>query len=341
MPTYITKSPKSITEDANVSNYKSLLDERLDYVAFVTELSHSRRGPLSGDDTSSTSLPNSTRSEWPEPFTVLRNAMGADPTNNSLFRPNIPNEVVIIWRATCRRGGIDSVVLHAHNIVSAHRKFKISHHFNPKIRKIVAEQSIGLLLFGYSFAETCKNAKALETTAKEVLLLPRQKTNQLLPRKKSDGNHQRPGRTKGQGGTTGSTNHATTERRMNPNLSPARRRGGNSKDTAQALNFAAEKQTRSKRIKVQPTSIARKKDRGLSRGSNRIQAGRPSEAERKRRRKHDLSDNIRRNQPNAKIRLHQSSQYTFEDSSFEDLPAVITLVPACKFLLVCRDIDVG
>lgn len=56
----------------------------------------------------------------------------------------------------------------AHNIVSAHRKFQINHHFNPKTQKIATAQSTDTLLFGEDFAEKCKNAKTFETTAKEL-----------------------------------------------------------------------------------------------------------------------------------------------------------------------------
>ncbi|VEN62536.1 unnamed protein product [Callosobruchus maculatus] len=207
------------------------------------------------DDTSSASLPSTTRSESPEPLTALGNAMGADPTNNSLFGPNIPDEVVVRWKSYLSMGvdkemksnllekykipencqilqgpklnpevqallspieqkkdnfllelqtvmgkgltALEIVLTRlakekgegdngepnenllglaesaqlfciAHNIVSAHRKFQINHHFNPKTRKLAAAQPIDLLLFGIDFAEKCKNAKVLETTAKEL-----------------------------------------------------------------------------------------------------------------------------------------------------------------------------
>nr|CAI5821002.1 unnamed protein product [Callosobruchus analis] len=181
--------------------------------------------------------------------------MGADPTNNTLFGPNIPDEVVIRWKSylstgvdkeiktkllqkykipenfqilqgpklnpeaqallspieqkknnfllelqTVMRKGqtaLEMVLTRltkkkgegengepnedllglaesaqlfciAHNIVSAHRKFQINHHFNPKRRKLAAAQPIDLHLFGVDFAERCKNANVLETTAKRT-----------------------------------------------------------------------------------------------------------------------------------------------------------------------------
>lgn len=75
----------------------------------------------------------------------------------------------------------------------------------------------------------------------------------------------------------------------------------------QALNFAANAFSRSRKIRVQPTSIARRKNRGLPKSNNRIQAGRPTNMEQKSKqvrptkRIHNLSKNILENKPNAKI----------------------------------------
>lgn len=57
---------------------------------------------------------------------------------------------------------------------------------------------------------------------------------------------------------------------------------------------------RSRKIKVQPTSISRRKDRGISGG--RIQAGRPTklESQRAKKRHHNIAFNIKNNEPCAK-----------------------------------------
>lgn len=80
----------------------------------------------------------------------------------------------------------------------------------------------------------------------------------------------------------------------------------------QALSFIVQKATSkiSKNIKVQPTSISRRKNRGLPKGHKRIQAGRPSNSEnkldkekkaKKKKRMHNLGQNIEDNKPSAKI----------------------------------------
>lgn len=65
---------------------------------------------------------------------------------------------------------------------------------------------------------------------------------------------------------------------------------------------------KSKNIKVQPTSISRRKNRGLPKGAMRIQAGRPSNSEnnlnkqkKTKKRMHNLAQNIEDNNPSAKI----------------------------------------
>lgn len=70
------------------------------------------------------------------------------------------------------------------------------------------------------------------------------------------------------------------------------------------ISFIAEKkiQRRSRKIKVQPTSIARRKERGLP-CSARIQSGRPAKSEKKsmkRKRVHSIATNIENNEPPAK-----------------------------------------
>lgn len=69
----------------------------------------------------------------------------------------------------------------------------------------------------------------------------------------------------------------------------------------QAVSFMAAKiqALRSKKIKVQPTSISRRKNRDISKGNNRIQSGRPANTENKKR-AHCLSQSISLNRPNAK-----------------------------------------
>lgn len=74
-----------------------------------------------------------------------------------------------------------------------------------------------------------KMRKLLKLLQKSYRLpLPRQKTHQLRPRRNA-GKHQQHGRTKDQGSTRDSTNHAITGLRTNPSSSPTRRRGGNIK----------------------------------------------------------------------------------------------------------------
>lgn len=67
---------------------------------------------------------------------------------------------------------------------------------------------------------------------------------------------------------------------------------------------AVTRKKQGRRIKVQPTSIARRVERGLHAGSRAIQAGRPSSAEKLRRKvtkkKRSIISNILANQPNAK-----------------------------------------
>ncbi|CAG9818939.1 unnamed protein product [Phaedon cochleariae] len=65
---------------------------------------------------------------------------------------------------------------------------------------------------------------------------------------------------------------------------------------------AVARKKQGRRIKVQPTSIARRAERGLHAGSRTIQAGRPSNAEKLRRtkKKRSIISNILANQPNAK-----------------------------------------
>lgn len=66
----------------------------------------------------------------------------------------------------------------------------------------------------------------------------------------------------------------------------------------QAKNFAIQriKMCRSRKIGVQPTSVSRRKDRGISKGKGRIQSGRDV----RKKKQHNLSENINKNQPNAK-----------------------------------------
>ena len=60
------------------------------------------------------------------------------------------------------------------------------------------------------------------------------------------------------------------------------------------------KHSRGRKIRVQPTSVARRKDRGLQ-GSSRIQSGRPTKLEKKKSvRPHNISINIEKNQASAK-----------------------------------------
>lgn len=60
-----------------------------------------------------------------------------------------------------------------------------------------------------------------------------------------------------------------------------------------------------KKIRVQPTAISRRKERGITKGGGRIQAGRPAKEEatngnKTAKRKHNLGLSIKKNQPNAK-----------------------------------------
>nr|CAI5823020.1 unnamed protein product [Callosobruchus analis] len=60
------------------------------------------------------------------------------------------------------------IICSAHNTISKHRQFQLSSHFNDKIKKIVASQTIDLFLFGQDFGDKWKKAKALQTTAREL-----------------------------------------------------------------------------------------------------------------------------------------------------------------------------
>ncbi|VEN46689.1 unnamed protein product [Callosobruchus maculatus] len=60
------------------------------------------------------------------------------------------------------------IICLAHNTLSKHRQFQLSGHFNDKIKKLVAAQTIDLFLFGQDFGDKWKNAKALQTTAREL-----------------------------------------------------------------------------------------------------------------------------------------------------------------------------
>lgn len=75
------------------------------------------------------------------------------------------------------------------------------------------------------------------------------------------------------------------------------------KTPSQILNFLEAKSQicgrKSRKIRVQPTSISRRKNKALPQ-SGRIQAGRPSKIE-KLKRKHSLGNNISQNLPNAKL----------------------------------------
>ncbi|KAJ8985439.1 hypothetical protein NQ317_017071 [Molorchus minor] len=77
----------------------------------------------------------------------------------------------------------------------------------------------------------------------------------------------------------------------------------NLKTPSQILNFLEAKNRicgrKSRKIRVQPTSISRRKNKALPQ-SGRIQAGRPSKNE-KLKRKHSLGSNISHNLPNAKL----------------------------------------
>lgn len=55
-----------------------------------------------------------------------------------------------------------------------------------------------------------------------------------------------------------------------------------------------------RKIKVQSTSISRRKERGIGKSKSRVQAGRPSNKERITKRKHDLGQNIKMNVNNAR-----------------------------------------
>nr|CAH7738393.1 unnamed protein product [Callosobruchus chinensis] len=70
------------------------------------------------------------------------------------------------------------IICLAHNTLSKHRQLQLSGHFNDKIKKLVSLQTIDLFLFGQDFGDKWKNAKALQTTARE----PRQ-PNLRLQRK--------------------------------------------------------------------------------------------------------------------------------------------------------------
>nr|CAH7752433.1 unnamed protein product [Callosobruchus chinensis] len=60
------------------------------------------------------------------------------------------------------------IICLAHNTLSKHRQFQRSGHFSEKIKKLVASQTIDLFLFGPDFGDKWKNAKALQTTAREL-----------------------------------------------------------------------------------------------------------------------------------------------------------------------------
>lgn len=79
------------------------------------------------------------------------------------------------------------------------------------------------------------------------------------------------------------------------------------------MSFLAAKLSslKSKKIRVQPTSLTRRKERGISKGGGRIQSGRPANTEKmltskkkstaRTKRKHNLSLSIENNTPSAKL----------------------------------------
>lgn len=79
------------------------------------------------------------------------------------------------------------------------------------------------------------------------------------------------------------------------------------KTPTQVLSFLSEQLTvmNRKKIRVQPTAISRRKERGITKGGGRIQSGRPAKeeattAKKTTKRKHNLGLSIKTNRPNAK-----------------------------------------
>lgn len=85
------------------------------------------------------------------------------------------------------------------------------------------------------------------------------------------------------------------------------------KTPGQVMSFMAAKLSslKTKKIRVQPTSLTRRKERGISKGGGRIQSGRPANTEKmltfkkkstaRTKRKHNLSLSIENNTPSAKL----------------------------------------